>query len=155
MDKTYDNPLPRLLFLAGVLSLILLGVYALNQPLQSIPYLRVDTEPQTLPRVEVKVDVSTSHGHGDPAIQEKCTGSPYWLNPVTRYTIRWCDLGQGKIGYQVLRWVQKIGFWKEVTHFDDRIKQGYTLEQTVEEYLVNTGYINIEWARDLVTKTLP
>lgn len=94
----------------------------------------------------IQIDTSTSHGHGSTEeIREKCTGSPYWFNPVTRYAARWCRLENGQIGYQILRWVQKGEFWKEVTTFDDKVKAGYTLEATIEEYLVNSGYVNIEW----------
>ena len=116
------------LFIIGVLLLLLM--FATQTPLD--------------------VDVSTSHGetqHGEVVkqIREKCTGSPYWFNPVTRYAIRWCEIGAGKIGYQIMRWGGAS--WKEVTSFPDKIKQGYTAEQTVAEYLVNSGYVNIEWAR--------
>lgn len=99
----------------------------------------------------IKIDISTSHAkeRHDAAevdeIREKCTGLPYWFNPVTRYAVRWCQLDSGRIGYQVMRWVQKMTFWKEVTSFAEDPRAGMEAWAQVEEYLVNAGYVNIEW----------
>lgn len=135
MERTYPRNNLALLALAGVLAFALLVVFAQASPLV-IPF---------------DYDVDVSHGperHGkDTAekVRKNCTNDPYWFNPVTRYAVRWCEIGAGRIGYQVLRWAQDENRWKEVTTFSEKVRTTVPLLQQIEEYLVNVGYVNLEW----------
>lgn len=98
--------------------------------------------------VAISIGYGISHAvktHGEVSYQIRAcmTGDPFWHNPESGYYARYCNLEPGKVGIQILHKAAD-GTWQEITTFTKKIGDAC---KTVEQYLIDTGYVNLNWMK--------